>query len=332
SVVATVELKPSGQTSDGFIRFDDVAVLHNTANADIAEVLSGIMLGRAPELGGSVTISLEQLKTEMRKAGVDLVAVVFKGATETVITRIGAPVSGRFAFILAARIEEFLVKKFKLYDTELLVDVKRIESCEDISADSDVVVVEVSTESANPIGISAFRAKIEDSAKRIREVNTTVTVRAFRNVLVAKSAMQSGHQVRECDVEFQRCEISNLADRTGLASVVGARLTSVVRKGEQMLSSGLKQPPCVRSRDMVLVDAGSEGLELYFNGIAMEDGAVGDIIRVQNNVTGQSIAARVVQSGRVCVVDGQAASKRVAPGASDRGVASFDALRPGEGQ
>lgn len=304
----TIELKPEVQISNAFIRLSDVADFGDTA-VETRQTLENILLGRAPDLGGSTNIVIEQIRTELRKAGMDPTRVKFKGPQTVKVTRVGAAVPSKLAFILATEIEKFLVNKYKLYDTELVVEIKRVFFGIDPPAGDDIVVLDIKCETSEPLGTVLFDVTIQDSESRQYTGIATASVRAYRNVLVAKAAFPANYQLRESDVEFRRTELTRLTKRAELTDVVGARLRKPLGKGEELLLTNLKQPPAVFSRDVVTITSNTNGVELRFRGIALEDGAVDDTIRVQNDVTGDIIRARVLKPGLVSVIDDQFSSK-----------------------
>jgi flagella basal body P-ring formation protein FlgA len=303
-----IELKPEIQTSNAFVRLGDVATFGDTTE-ETRRMLDNILLGRAPDLGGSTSIALEQVRTELRKAGIDPVGVTFKGSPEVKVTRVGAAVPSRLAFTLAAEIERFLIGKYKLFDTELVVEVRRAFFGTGPLPDGDIIVRDIKCEASEPLGTVFFNVIVQDSESRLYDGIATVLVRAYRNVLVARTSLPANHQLRECDVEFQRMEIARLSRRAELADAAGARLRTQLKKGEELLPANLKQPPSVLSREIVTVTSNTAGVELRFNGLALEDGAVGDTIRVQNDVTGNIMRARVLKSGLVSLIEDRASSK-----------------------
>jgi flagella basal body P-ring formation protein FlgA len=82
---------------------------------------------------------------------------------------------------------------------------------------------------------------------------------------------------------------------SGLA--VGRRLRRPTDEGEAVTTSLLAAATLVRRGQEVQVEAGISGLQVRMAGVARGDGALGDIIEVENGTSGRVIQA-VVRSAK----------------------------------
>jgi len=76
---------------------------------------------------------------------------------------------------------------------------------------------------------------------------------------------------------------------------------SILRPGTLLTSRHLVPIDLVERRQNVTVVARAEGLEITMRAVALEDGAAGEIVRLENPETGKTLTGRVAEDGRVIV-------------------------------
>lgn len=88
------------------------------------------------------------------------------------------------------------------------------------------------------------------------------------------------------------------------ALVTGQVASGTISPGEIVTASSVKLPTAVGRRQRVSVELDTGGIKITFNGIAQDEGAVGETIEVVNATTKQRFTATIVGRGKV--VAGQA--------------------------
>ena len=81
-------------------------------------------------------------------------------------------------------------------------------------------------------------------------------------------------------------------------SASGRRTTRSLSEGAVLLESDLERDALVRRGDSLMIRAGRAGLDLRVDARALEQGALGELIRVENRVTRRRFMAEVTGVGR----------------------------------
>lgn len=124
----------------------------------------------------------------------------------------------------------------------------------------------------------------------------TITAR----VAVTKSAVTANTPIGPGDVELARRDVTMVADSiSSLPAVVGLSSRRSLRAGEVLRQGQLASPVLVKRGAPVNIMARKEQVQVSMDGVALDPGAQGEIIRVRNATSGTVIRARVVEAGVV---------------------------------
>ena len=95
--------------------------------------------------------------------------------------------------------------------------------------------------------------------------------------------------------------------------IVGMQLVRPIGPGQKLLLSDLTRPPLVRKGDIVQAELSAGGLSVAGQVMAMDSGAAGEVVRVQNVTSHLFLFARVTGLGRVMVTPEGAAASQMIP-------------------
>lgn len=130
-----------------------------------------------------------------------------------------------------------------------------------------------------------------------------------RDVLVFTRAMNTGDVISPSDIAFQPVQ-SHMASGsliTDAQSVIGKSVKLPLREGGIVRISDLTSPTVIKRAEMVRVTWDVNGMSLSMSGIAQKEGAVGDVILIQNPQSKKLIEAVVTGPGTA--VTGDAAQR-----------------------
>lgn len=134
-------------------------------------------------------------------------------------------------------------------------------------------------------------------------IHVPVKVQAFDNIVVSRLPLAMGTQITEQDVTVELKDVSRL--RNGYfssASQVAGYVTKRPLGADQVLNANLLKPPQMIDRgEKVVILAEGSGLSIRTTGIAMEDGAHGELIRVKNAKTNKVVEGRISGPGQIKV-------------------------------
>lgn len=138
-------------------------------------------------------------------------------------------------------------------------------------------------------------------------VNWSVYVRArvalYDTVVVSSRPLSRGSRLGVDDVELMREDITRLGSGyfTTLEQVVGMEARHGVRAGMVLNRNLLKAPIVIRRGDKVSITASTGSVRVQMEGKALEAGAVGELIEVENLSSKQRLEAEVIGPGVVQV-------------------------------
>lgn len=127
-------------------------------------------------------------------------------------------------------------------------------------------------------------------------VRATVTAK----VAVTSVPVSANTPLQARDVELARRDVTLVADSIAtLRDVTGLSSRRSLRAGEMLRQGQLASPVLVKRGAPVNIVAQKEQVRVSMDGVAMDPGAQGEVIRVRNASSGTVIRARVIDEGVV---------------------------------
>lgn len=130
-----------------------------------------------------------------------------------------------------------------------------------------------------------------------------VRVRAYREVLVLKNPLRTGHVIAAGDIGIVRKELSELNGDylTDSAHAVGYSVRRTLAAGAVLGPKDLSIPKMIRRGQRVSIRAMSAGFAVSMSGEALADGSAGERIRVRNEQSARVVEGIIVEPGVVRV-------------------------------
>lgn len=133
-----------------------------------------------------------------------------------------------------------------------------------------------------------------------RATTYMVTARIDTPVLVAATALPSGHTLDEADLKQEVRDFALTSDGlTDPALAVGRMLRRTVKADQVIQARLLKGAEAIRRGQVVQIEANTGPIRVSAPGTALQNGALDDVIRVKNATTGKVIFARVTGADTV---------------------------------
>jgi flagella basal body P-ring formation protein FlgA len=140
----------------------------------------------------------------------------------------------------------------------------------------------------------------------VRTTSVSVAAEVAHHVFVANRDLESGTVISVDDVVKKRRMLSGQDARYVATDVVGKSTRKRIATGDEVTLHDLTSPRpakreiVIRSRDVVELIARMKSLQVKVNGaVALQQGAVGDVIRVKNPSSGKVLTAEVIDAGTV---------------------------------
>ena len=268
----TIALKEKASVSGRWVRVIDL--LDDRTDAAARLKIADIYLGRAPEEGKTRTITVDEIRRELERRGIDPTAYAWKG--DRVEVTLGASISEALRSALATEIKR------------LQKDVVSVRILQ-VRPEAEGDVVEVKPRGAGYIATLSTGAKVEVVARVYRAVD---------GVFAARD-LPSGRAIDRADLEMKRVEMADDEQPVELSLLVGAVPAVRIRQGSAVTVADLRLKAVVKKGD--IVRAISSGYEV--DARALEDGAAGQEIGLEFMTSRNRVRGRVASHERVDVVE-----------------------------
>lgn len=128
----------------------------------------------------------------------------------------------------------------------------------------------------------------------------TAAAPEFRQVVVAASNLQAGQVLQRDSLKMERLDAEKVSKGHYLEirGLEGQELVRAVRAGEPIRLSDVRAAVMVRRGELVLMTVGSaQTFEISVKAEAMQDGKMGEQIKLRNNESGRILSAIVTGRG-----------------------------------
>lgn len=141
------------------------------------------------------------------------------------------------------------------------------------------------------------------AAQKPWAVNISMNLKAFDQVIMTSRPIPKGSKITADMLTRKQSDVTSL--RQGyfkeMHHVVGA-ITKYAVSGNRVLKPGNILPPTLVAKgERVVIKATAAGLSIRTTGIALSNGALGELVRVKNSQTTRIIEGRVSAAGQVTV-------------------------------
>jgi flagella basal body P-ring formation protein FlgA len=139
--------------------------------------------------------------------------------------------------------------------------------------------------------------------KILKTVTLPVKLRRFSQVALLQRNIERGQMVESNDIQFALREINDSRQWIRSASELnGQKALRSLTAGRVLFKTDIEMPWVIEREQTVKIIHEQSGFKIEAAGISREKGRVGDIIRIQNNVSNKTIRARVLNSKEVSVI------------------------------
>jgi flagella basal body P-ring formation protein FlgA len=128
-----------------------------------------------------------------------------------------------------------------------------------------------------------------------------VTVKVMTKIVVATNSLPRGSIIQQGDVTMEMRDISRLhrGFLEDAKAAVGKKLRQRIGRNQVITPSKLVAPLTVKRNNRVLIRASNKTIQVSMAGKALQNGSMGQVIRVKNESSNKEVDARVVAPGIV---------------------------------
>lgn len=281
--------------SGATIRLGDVADIMSPRVEDNATVarLRTIEVSASPKAGGTLRLEGTKVLERLATDGIDLNSVRYSIPRELTVTRSFREVQ---MVELEQALSSFLTKNPKQ------IEVKKIALDHPVRIPSDSLSVEVvALENTRPghIGIDYKAISATDEAR----FQLRASADSWRMLPVAAKPLKRGSVVNAEDVKLVKLNdvASNKDAIENVGDILGHATSRDLGQGEVFRSSGVELPVIVAAGAKVTLVVRQGPLEVTASGIAVQSGAIGQEVKVQNDASKKVVSGKIEGPGVVVV-------------------------------
>ena len=157
-----------------------------------------------------------------------------------------------------------------------------------------------------PVGRVSVRVVLTASGRQTLDVPVVLDVRHFDNVVIATKEIQRGQLIAKPDLYFDRQEVTTLVGYCSSSeNLIGTKAkraigaAQMVRQADVEAAGRPSEPFLVKRRDRVKLIGRTEVLLVTVVGEALQDGRVGEVIKVRNVDSNATVHGRVLNATEV---------------------------------
>ena len=294
----TVALHPQATVDVSRVTLADVATLTGEP-ASLATRLASLGLGRAPAPGAIREITRRFLVTRLRQERIDLAALSLTGAETTRVTRRAAQLTGT---VIAQTAADHVRNILPWPDEDLVVEVQRPPADLHVLGSTDGLSYTVTPRPGQRLlGRVPVTVSIRRGSRPVAQTHVLLNVRVFQRLMVARQRIRTGERISKRHVRLQRTELSSAATEaiTDLADALGQEARQDIAAFAVVTRRMLAPARVVRRGEPVTLMAKAAHIRVTTLGLAEQDGAVGQYIRVRNRDSRKIVLGRVIDSRTV---------------------------------
>ncbi len=153
--------------------------------------------------------------------------------------------------------------------------------------------------------IKAGRASIGvrcNSDKRW-SIFVSAVIKAYESVIVLTRPVQRGELITRQYLAIEKKDVSGTRGDfvTEIEQIENKEATRNLPAGAILGVKSVVEPPLIKRKDKVIISTGESSISVQMNGIALMDGAKGQVIKVKNESSGRIISGTVIESGLILI-------------------------------
>lgn len=284
-----ISLKRDIEILSEFVRLSDIF--------DGLSLERDTLIARAPELGKRVVLTAQWLNALAKRHGVNWRT---KSRLDQATIR-RASVTLR-ALDLQQEITSFMREQKASKDIEVRLDrrLRDIVVPAEIDPTLDLSLRQLNADS----GRFALQLSIMGTDNKPHLTRAlSGKVLDLTSVPVISRSFKAGEIITEGDLEWKNVAIRDLSPShlTQLATMVGKTTRRPMKAGRLLTGNDVETPKAVNKNEIVTMKATSDFLRLSATGRALENGAVGESIRIMNTQTSQVVTGVIQEDGSITV-------------------------------
>eukprot|EP00439_Symbiodinium_sp_Y106_P089775 s1_g2311.t1 len=259
---------------------------------DDAGTASDVIIAAAPRPGAPTAISVSRISQVARRNGIAWRNT--QGLTRIVVSRSGIPLAPE---LIQGALADAIAEEAPTVAAKGLIEVVFTGGTNRLMVTTDETPSLAVEQVAFDNRTGRFRAIVRVPAEAENSQRFRVTGRAFAalDIPVLTQRMSPGDEITEADIDWMRVPATRVSQNIidDMKDLIGFTPRRGLRPGEPVRSTDVEAPRLVEKGSTVAITYRLANMSLSTRGRALEDGALGDTIRVVNPRSHRTIEVEV---------------------------------------
>jgi flagella basal body P-ring formation protein FlgA len=282
------------------VTLGDVATIAGVPAAEVQK-LTRLAVTTAPKPGCSKEIDRDFILAKLHQQGYATAHILFSGAGTTLATRSSQSIDSD---ALTARLRAYIESQMPWETADTVITVQEPPDIAGLPTGKTSITFECDGD-YRFVGETTFRTIILVDGKPCKTLYLRANVRPFGRVAVALREMGRGDPIRNTDFTMVRKDFAELGDGfftngEALCGLVAARPISA---GSVISLHSVDRPIAITRGKMVTAEVAGRFFRITAVVKAMDNGKVGDVIRLTNVDSKKTLAGEVINENTVRVVN-----------------------------
>ena len=126
----------------------------------------------------------------------------------------------------------------------------------------------------------------------------------LKTVVLTNRSLSKGSVLQESDLSLQKRNTLpfNHGYYENISEVIGLETSTAMRAGALLKPESLSSPILINRGDLVMIKAQVPGIIISMHGIAQNNGALGDLVKVKNSSSAKVVEGKVISRGAIQVL------------------------------
>lgn len=306
--LATIMVRPESETAAVNAVLSDMAAVHSDDEA-LVQKLMDIQVCSSPLPGKTRKLLKEQIMVALRREGMSDGTIDLLCPAEITIRRTSSVVSGQSLFEAA---REFVLESNSL-PGRIEIEPVRLQPDQEVPMGNVQVRVKPGTREARK-GQFSVPVEIVVDDQVYRTISVTIIIKVIAPVPISTRPISRLDEVNGTNVVLQERDITSLpSDVLTEMPEQGWTANMAIAEGAVIRRGWVTPPLAVRSGESVIVIVESGSVKVADKGTAVQDGRLGEVVRVRLLGNVREIRGTVTESGvvKITLPGSAGASRRV---------------------
>lgn len=196
-------------------------------------------------------------------------------------------------------LKDLLINKYEIDINSHTIEVLKNPFMKSSELPKDVKFIAISQK--EPIGLFSARLEYTNGGTKIKYAQVKYQIRKFQYVAVITDKISRNKVLSPDDVVIERKNVTQLRERPVLSfdDIDGLRTKRNLKKGQILTHTALEKVPNIFRGNIISISYGNESFRIEAEGVALQEGSIGDIIKVKNTSSGKILQVKVIDNNSV---------------------------------